>query len=228
MYVAGSDNRVKAAVPAVGGAGWRWQPHGVLGGVIQQDHIKGDVDLFRRTLSFESYAPLVRCPVLHRSATNDFHGWMDDVYRTNALISNQPLRYSWTTHLNHRLSPEVAVSMPLWFDQHLRGRPSLPETPRSELVLRSADHIPVWRVTPDTKSLPVVRCDIYYSVDPDPRARFCAPRKPSATANRSPHRCRCTGSTCRCSRSPMSFTRCRSPSRSQPFPATANQSTKSA
>jgi len=172
MYVAGSDNRVKAAVPAVGGAGWRWQPHGVLGGVIQQDHIKGDVDLFRRTLSFESYAPLVRCPVLHRSATNDFHGWMDDVYRTNALISNQPLRYSWTTHLNHRLSPEVAVSMPLWFDQHLRGRPSLPETPRSELVLRSADHIPVWRVTPDAKSLPVVRCDIYYSVDPDPRARF--------------------------------------------------------
>jgi len=30
-----------------------------------------------------------------------------------------------------------------------------------------------WRVTPDAKSLPVVRCDIYYSVDPDPRARFC-------------------------------------------------------
>ncbi|MEY4385239.1 MAG: hypothetical protein RLY20_522, partial [Verrucomicrobiota bacterium] len=27
MYVAGSDNRVKAAVPGVGGAGWRWQEH---------------------------------------------------------------------------------------------------------------------------------------------------------------------------------------------------------
>ena len=45
--------------------------------------------VFRRTLSFESYAPLIKCPVLHRSATNDFHGWMDDVYRTDALIPHQ-------------------------------------------------------------------------------------------------------------------------------------------
>ncbi len=172
MYVAGTDNRVKAAVPAVGGAGWRWQPHEVLGGVVQQNHIKGDVDLFRRTLSFESYAPLIRCPVLHRSATNDFHGWMDDVYRTNALIPNQSLRFSWTQHVNHRLSPEVAVSMPLWFDHHLKGGPALPETPESRLVLQTADRVPELRVIPDVKSLPVARCEIYYSVDPDPRARF--------------------------------------------------------
>lgn len=172
MYVAGTDSRVKAAVPAVGGAGWRWQPHEFLGGVAQQDHIKGDVDLFRRTLSFESYAPLIRCPVLHRSATNDFHGWMDDVYHTNSLIPNQPLRYSWTPHVNHRLSPEAAITMPLWFDQHLKGGPKLPETPTSKLVLRSAEHVPVLRVIPDEKSLPVARIEVYYSVDPDPRARF--------------------------------------------------------
>ena len=172
MYVAGTDSRVKAAVPAGGGAGWRWQPHQVLGGVIQQDHIKGDVELFRRTMSFESYAPLIRCPVLHRSATNDFHGWMDDVYRTNALIPKRSLRYSWTPHVNHRLSPEVAITMPLWFDQHLKGGTALPATPRSELTLRTADRVPVLRVTPDAKSLPVARVEIYYSVDPDPRARF--------------------------------------------------------
>lgn len=172
MYVAGTDTRVKAAVPAVGGAGWRWQPHQVLGGVIQLDHIKGDVELFRRTMSFESYAPLIRCPVLHRSATNDFHGWMDDVYRTNALIPNRLLRYSWTPHVNHRLSPEVAITMPLWFDQHLKGGPALPATPRSELTLRTADRVPELQVIPDAKSLPVARVEIYYSVDPDPRARF--------------------------------------------------------
>lgn len=172
MYVAGTDIRVKAAVPAVGGAGWRWQPHEMLGGVAQQDHIKGDVELFRRTLSFESYAPRIRCPVLHRSATNDFHGWMDNVYRTNALIPNQSLRYSWTPHVNHRLSPEVAITMPLWFDHHLKGSPALPETPESQLVVQTADHVPELRVTGDAKSLPVVRCEIYYSVDPDPRARF--------------------------------------------------------
>jgi hypothetical protein len=172
MYVAGTDRRVKAAVPAVGGAGWRWQAHLVLGGIIQQDYVQGDVDLFSRTLSFESYAPLITCPVLHRSATNDFHGWMDDVYRTNALIPNQPLRYSWTPHFNHRLSPEVAITMPLWFDQHLKNGPKLPETPATQLTLQTDDHVPELRVTGDAKTLPVARCEVYYSVDPDPRTRF--------------------------------------------------------
>ena len=172
MYVAGTDNRVKVAVPGVGGAGWRWQPHEFLGGVAQQDRIKGDVDLFRRTLSFESYAPLIRCPVLHRSSTNDFHGWMDDVYRTNALIPNQALRYSWTPHVNHRLSPEVAIAMPLWLDHHLKGGPELPKTPATQLILQAADRVPELRVTGDAKSLPVARCEMFYSVDPDPRARF--------------------------------------------------------
>jgi len=169
MYVAGTDDRVKAAVPGVGGQGWRWQTHEFLGGADQQDRIKGDVEVFKRTLSFESYSPLIQCPVLHRSATNDFHGWMDDVYRTNALIPNQPTRYSWVPHMNHRLTPEVAITMPLWFDQHLKGGPALPNTLQSILKLSP---IPVLRVTPDPKSLPVTRVEIYYSTDPDPRARF--------------------------------------------------------
>lgn len=172
MYVAGTDSRVKVAVPGVGGQGWRWEAHEFLGGSVTQSRVDGDVDLFRRTLSFESYAPLIRCPVLHRSATNDFHGWMDDVYRTNVLIPNQPLRYSWSPHVNHRLNPEVAITMPLWLDQHLKGGPALPETPASQLMLNTADHVPVLRVTPDTKSMPVARVEVYYSVDPDPLARF--------------------------------------------------------
>lgn len=172
MYVAGTDNRIKAAVPGVGGQGWRWQAHAFLGGQAQQERIQGDVEVFRRTLSFESYSPLIRCPVLHRSATNDFHGWMDDVYRTNALIPAQPVRYCWTPHLNHRLAPEVAVAMPLWFDHFLKGGPALPETPPSELVLRTADHVPLFRVAASRHTWPVARCEIYYSVDPDPRARF--------------------------------------------------------
>ena len=172
MYVAGTDDRVRAAVPAVGGQGWREEPHVFLAGTAPpQVHVDGDVELFRRTLGFESYAPLIRCPVLHRSATNDFHGWMDDVYRTNALIPGQPLRFSWTLHMNHRLAPEVAVAMPLWFDQHLRGGPALPDTPAATLQVDTADGTPRLRVVPDS-CWPVVRCDIHYAVDPDPRARF--------------------------------------------------------
>ncbi|MBI5683656.1 MAG: acetylxylan esterase [Verrucomicrobia bacterium] len=171
MYVAGTDSRVKAAVPGVGGQGWRWQSHGFIGGVAQQEHIKGGIGIFRRTLSFESYAPLIRCPVLHRSASNDFHGWMDDVYRTDALIKGQPVRHAWSVHFNHRLTPEVAVTMPLWFDHFLKGGPALPETPASELALKTKDGVPRLRVAPKS-AWPIARCDIYYSVDPDPRARF--------------------------------------------------------
>ncbi|MFM7057077.1 MAG: alpha/beta hydrolase family protein, partial [Planctomycetota bacterium] len=171
MYVAGTDVRVKAAVPAVGGAGWRWEWHEFNGGQERLDHVRGDTDLFRRTLSFESYAPLIRCPVLHRSATNDFHGWMDDVYRTCALIPQQPLRFSWAPHFNHRLTTEVEVAMPLWFDQHLAGGRPLPETPRSELILTTHNRVPLLKVHPD-RSWEVRHCRVFYSVDPDPRARF--------------------------------------------------------
>lgn len=172
MYVAGTDDRVRAAVPGVGGQGWRWQAHEFTEGTAApQVRVQGDVEVYRKTLAFESYSPLIQCPVLHRSGTNDFHGWMDDVYRTNALIPNQPTRYSWSPHLNHGLIPEVAVAMPLWLDHFLKGGPALPETPASELTLKSENGVPAFRVVPDS-TWPVTRCEIYYSVDSDPRARF--------------------------------------------------------
>ena len=172
MYVAGCDERVKVAVPGVGGSGWRSQPHEFVEGMAPPPmRIQGDAALFGRTLGFESYAPLIRCPVLHRSGTNDFHGWMDDVYATNALIPNQPTRYCFSPHLNHRALPEAAVGMPLWLDHYLKGGPALPETPASELILKTSDGVPAFRVTGDGR-WPVARCDIYYSVDDDPRARF--------------------------------------------------------
>jgi dienelactone hydrolase len=172
MYVAGTDDRVKVAAPSVGGQGYRTEPHEMMGGKAQQENIKGDTALFARTLGFENYAPRIHCPVMHLSGTNDFHGWMDDVYRTNALIQDQPLRYAFSPHLNHRFIPEVAITRPLWLDHYLNGGPALPEKPKSEWELKTADGVPVIRVMPDAGSLPVARVDIYYSTDPDPRARF--------------------------------------------------------
>jgi Acetyl xylan esterase (AXE1) len=172
MYVAGTDARVKVAAPSCGGQGWREEPHAMLGGISQIREVAGDRDLFTRTLGFQHYASLIQCPVLHLSGTNDFHGWMDDVYRTNERIKNQPLRYAFSPHLNHRFIPEVSVTRALWFDQFLKGGPKLPEMPKSEWKIKTADGIPVMRVMPDKASLPVARVDIYYSIDPDPRARF--------------------------------------------------------
>jgi hypothetical protein len=86
MYVAGCDARVKAVVPAVGGQGWRWQAHEFNGFRARpQDSIKGNVEVFRRTMSFESYAPQIQCPLLHRSApTTSTAGWTTCIARTHS------------------------------------------------------------------------------------------------------------------------------------------------
>jgi hypothetical protein len=167
MYVAGSDSRVKVASPSAGGSGYRtYARYGLL---PQIRKVKGDLELFRRTMGYQFYAPRITAPLLHLGASNDFHGQMDATYATGARVSKKvPQRFVFAPHFNHRFNPEQQVSRILWLDQHLKGEVKLPETPASELKLKP---IPMLRVTP-SKELPVNRVDIYYSVDPDSRSRF--------------------------------------------------------
>ena len=169
MYVAGTDARVKVASPSVGGTGFRTEPYYHLPPQIKQ--VNGDRDLFRRTMSFESYAPYIKIPILHLGSSNDFHGLMDATYATGQLIPHENQRYSFAPHFNHRFDPAQEVSRSLWLDWHLKGGLALPATPVSECQLKTADGTPIIHVTPDDL-LPVKRVDIYYSVDADSRARF--------------------------------------------------------
>ncbi|QDU29468.1 Acetyl xylan esterase (AXE1) [Anatilimnocola aggregata] len=170
IYVAGTDSRVKVAAPSVGGSGFRTQPWPLLPEQRKQTP-NGDVKLFDVTIGFESYAPHITAPLLWLGATNDFHGIMDDTYRTGELIPHKNVRYSFTPHMNHRFTPEFAVTRPLWFDEYLKGSFIFPKTPDSKLVLATDGHVPELQVTPDS-SPPVAEVHIYYSVDPDPQARF--------------------------------------------------------
>ncbi len=170
VYVAGTDNRLKAAAPSVGGSGFRTEPWPLLP-QVKMETPNGDVKLFQATIGFESYAPNIKAPLLWLGTTNDFHGIMDDTYRTGELIPHKNVRYSFSPHMNHRFTPEFAVTRPLWFDQYLKANFTFPKTPDSKLILATDDHVPVLQVTPDS-SQPVADVHIYYSVDPDPRARF--------------------------------------------------------
>lgn len=170
LYVAGTDARVKAASPSVGGSGFRTQLRPLLPDYRPQLP-NGDVKLFDATLGFESYAPGVSAPLLWLGATNDFHGVMDDTYRTGERISHKHVRYSFAPHLNHQFTPDTAVTRPLWFDQHLKKTFTFPATANSQLVLTTADHVPEFHVTADREK-EVVDVHVYYSIDPDPRARF--------------------------------------------------------
>lgn len=170
VYAAGTDDRVKAAAPSVGGSGFRTEPRPFLP-QFRLERPNGDVRLFNATIGFESYAPHIKAPLLWLGATNDFHGIMDDTYRTGKLIPHANVRYAFTPHMNHRFTPEFAVTRPLWFDEYLKGSFSFPKTPESNLVLATEDRVPELRVTPDS-SQPVEAVHVYYSLDPDPRARF--------------------------------------------------------
>ena len=169
MYVAGTDKRVKAAAPSVGGQGFRTMPLALLP-EQRPRRVNGDLELFRATLGFQSYAPLVKAPLLWLSATNDFHQYMDDTYRTADLMPGT-VRFSFAPHLNHRFTPPFAVTRPLWMDQYLKGTFQFPRTPVSKLVLDGKDGIPRLEVRPDM-ARPVDHVHILYSVDPDPQARF--------------------------------------------------------
>lgn len=180
VYVAGTDGRVKAAAPSVGGSGFRYE----ISSLLPQEKKQlpsGNLQLFNSTLGFESYAPRIKAPLLWLGATNDFHGIMDDTYRTGVLVPHENVRYSFTPHMNHRFTPAFAVTRPLWFDQHLKDAFAFPKTPHSKLVLDGKDSIAEIEVTPDA-SKPIEAVHIYYSIDPDPRARFW--RSASAEASR--------------------------------------------
>ena len=170
VYVAGTDSRVKVAAPSAGGSGFRTDPWPLL---PQQKKLcpRANIGLFRATLGFESYAPHINAPPLWLGATNDFHGIMDDTYRTGALIPSKDVRYAFTPHMNHRFTPEFAVTRSLWLDQYLKGTFRFPATPDSRLALANGDGVPTLQVTPDG-SMPVAEVHIYYSVDPHPQARF--------------------------------------------------------
>jgi len=169
--VAGSDSRVKAASPSVGGSGFLQTDLWGLPGSARR--VRGDVDLFQKTIAGQAYLPRIHCPILYLSATNDFNAPMDFVERGMALVPHAHKRTTYAPHLNHRFTPAAENARPLWFDSHLQSRLQFPETPATQLVLQQETGTPVFRVTPDP-SLPIERVDIYYGYERDPRNRYWA------------------------------------------------------
>jgi dienelactone hydrolase len=175
--VSGSDERVKAASPSVGGSGFLQTDLWGLPGSARR--IKGDLDLFQRTIAGQSHLKRVRCPILYLSATNDFNAPMDFVERGMRLVPHENKRTTYAPHLNHRFTLETETARPLWFDSQLQKRFEFPKSPAAELILNRDTGIPVFRVSPDT-SLPIERVDVYYGYERDPRNRFWADGRAAA------------------------------------------------
>jgi cephalosporin-C deacetylase-like acetyl esterase len=165
--LAGIDKRVKAAVPSCGGAG---------------DLVEGQTDppgghktklsaMELACISDNAYIPLITCPVLWLSPTNDFHAHIDNMAWNWRNLPDDRVRFSISPHLNHRHTDEHTITQYLWFEEHLKGAFKMPKTPRIVLDLKTPDGVPLVTVAPED-SPPPRRVDIYYSLDPQELTRF--------------------------------------------------------
>lgn len=165
--LAGIDKRVKAAVPSCGGAG------DILEG---QTDLPGGSTVKRSALelaciSDNAYIPLITCPMLWLSPTNDFHADIDHMAWNWRNLPDDRVRFSIAPHLNHRHTDEHAITQYLWFEEHLQGAFKMPRTPQLALNLKTPDGAPLVTVTPDDAQ-PVQRVDVYYALDPHALTRF--------------------------------------------------------
>ncbi len=144
VQTAGSDSRVKAAVPSCGGI---------------SDRTKGG-ELYRATINDDVSLKNISCPILFQSPANDFHGRIDDLQKAVTEIQTQDWRVTCAPHHNHQDTANYEVASQLWFDQQLLGTLRLPTTPQIVVNLRAKDGIPTIIVTPDS-SKPVLAVEVY-------------------------------------------------------------------
>ena len=164
------DSRLKAAVPFVGGSGFKYVdfPGGIEGSSIRP-HFR-DLELYKHTIDASAYWPLVRCPVLFISSSNDFHAAFERVYQSMALLKHEHWRVSTNIHQNHGPGPEQWVLLNRWFKQYLKGADhNIPVTPPSTFDVNGDKA--TFTVTPADQER-LVNTEIYFSYDPNARTRF--------------------------------------------------------
>ena len=164
--LAAIDPRLKAVVPFVGGSGFKHLdfPGGIKGSSIRL-HLR-DVELYKRTMDASAYWPLVKCPVLFISSSNDFHSTFDRIYQSMALLKHSNWRVSTNIHQNHGPGPEQWVLL----NQYLKGADqNIPATPPSTFSV-SGDTA-TFKIKPEDRDR-LVNTEIYFSYDPNSRTRF--------------------------------------------------------
>lgn len=151
VMTAAADERVRAAAPSCGGVSER----------------QGRSDLYLATVGDAANLPHVTCPIIFLSPANDFHGRVDDLPAAIDDIQSDLWRITSSPHHNHQDTAAYQVATQLWFDQHLKGAFTYPQTPEVELSLGAADGVPRVTVWADT-ARPILSLDVYYCTQGQP------------------------------------------------------------
>lgn len=96
--LAGIDRRIKAAVPSCGGSGDLVESEAVVPGGSRTKRTALEL----ACISDNAYLPLITCPILWLSPTNDFHGHLDNMAWNWRTLPDERTRFSIAPHLNHR------------------------------------------------------------------------------------------------------------------------------
>ncbi|WP_372772247.1 dienelactone hydrolase family protein [Mangrovibacterium sp.] len=144
------DPRVKAAAPS-------------CGGISNNDNENA---LYQKTIADNVYLQKINCPIIFLSPTNDFHGHLQDVPKAIDLIKTNDWRVVSSPHQSHQDHGNFEVTGLLWFDQYLKGEFTYPETPKTEMALKTQSGIPSFSVIPDS-SKEILEVEIYYTQQAD-------------------------------------------------------------
>lgn len=169
------DPRLSAVVPQCGGCGGKMDVHEIVTGQARGLGKETEEKYGKMMREFDEggHWKYMRAPVLLRGASNDFHcpDW-NSVQAINDVPKGVDKRFVLGANFNHGAPPEVQIADYLWFQDKLKGEFQFPETPKGELLLKQADGVPVFKVTPPKTSLKLKRVEMFYTDGRNPLTRF--------------------------------------------------------
>ena len=103
--IAGTDSRVKVAVPSCGGTGTAPEALKARKGNCARPHpLK---PLYAKFIDDAKILPYVTCPIMYRGPQNDFNGLLSNLaFNWLKIPEETPVRFSITPHMNHRQALE--------------------------------------------------------------------------------------------------------------------------
>ncbi|WDE97598.1 acetylxylan esterase [Lentisphaera profundi] len=170
VMLAGTDKRVKVAVPSCGGTGAA--PAALKARKGNSSRPQALKPLYAKFIDDAKMLPYITCPILYKGPQNDFNGMVSNMaFNWRTIPANTSVRYSISPHFNHRHAPESSYVDLLMFEQYLKGTYKIPETPEIKVDLKGDVNGPIITLSPDN-SQAIDRVEIFYSQDPNGQFRF--------------------------------------------------------
>jgi dienelactone hydrolase/regulation of enolase protein 1 (concanavalin A-like superfamily) len=182
VMLAGTDDRIKVAVPSCGGTGAA--PAALKkrkGNSARPQALK---PLYAKFIDDAKMLPYITCPILYKGPQNDFNGMVSNMaFNWRTIPANTSVRYSISPHLNHRHAKESSFIDLLMFEQYLKGTYQLPKTPEIKVDLKGDKNGPIITLIPDG-SQEIDHVQIFYSQDPNGQFRFNRTTKAKKVGNK--------------------------------------------